>query len=108
VALAQDGLAAAKAAQEAAAAAHASGGGTMATVGTGVLSFLIGLLALYPKTRAAGLALQQIVGGVQAVRKKMNPGEWKATVAPALAATTDDATKRQIDHILAQLPKAAA
>lgn len=101
-------VAAAKTAQEAAQAAHDAGGGTAKTVGAAVFAFAVGVLSLYPKTRGLGLALSQVVRGVQAVRRGSSEEKWKTEIGPKLAESLDDAAKRQVDQILAKLPKVAA
>lgn len=97
---------AAKDAQAAAQAAHDSGGGTWSVIVAAITGALGTVGVLFPKLRGAVTLARQLVGGIQAVRKAKGEAAWKADVAPKLAESLDAAAKRQVDGILASLPKA--
>lgn len=99
-------VAAAKDAQAAAQQAHASGGGTWSVLVAAITGALGTVGVLFPKLRGAVTLARQLVGGIQAVRKAKGEAAWKADMAPKLAESLDEAAKKQVDAILATLPKA--
>lgn len=99
---------AARSAAEAAKASQAAGGGTIQVIIGALMALVTGGIAAAPvimKAIETAKALRQTVVGVEAARTAIGEAEWKAKVAPALAAAQDEKVRVKVDTVRANLSK---